>query len=113
MIVHHGELGPIQEPAGVHPVGGDEIAPGFSAVGKVEAPVRAPKATIGGRYIAVRLRLSEAGARGHHNYHAGLIAEFGGRRTRDYLQRLHGVERDLIRKSFTLLVGDGLTVDRE
>ena len=61
----------------------------------------------------MRLRLPESRARRHLDHQAGLIAIFGRRGAFDHLHRLHGVERDLIREDFALLVGDGLAVERE
>src|ERR1700685_2215935 len=47
VIVENLELRAIQEAAGVQAIGGDEVSPFFSAIGKIEAAVGGAKGSIG------------------------------------------------------------------
>ena len=46
-----------------------------------------------------------------HNDHAGLVSVFRRRRAGDDFEGLDGIEGNLVRKDFALLVGDGLAVN--
>src|ERR1700722_20961225 len=50
------------------------------------------------------------GASGDFDHQAGLVSKFSGRRPGYHLQRLNGIERNLVRKYFALLIGDRLAV---
>ena len=54
-----------------------------------------------------------ARTRGYVDHQTRLVAVFSRGRPGDHLNRLNGIQRDLIGKDFALLVGDGLAVNRE
>ena len=113
IIVHHRDFRAIQKPIGAHPIGGYEIAPRLSAIGQVEACAPIGERAIGRVNLAVRLGLAESGASSHHDHQAGLVPVFGRRRALDHFHRLHRIQRNLVRESLALLVGNLLSVHRK
>ena len=63
--------------------------------------------------LPVGLVISLAGSRGYLNDQAGLVSILRGRRTRNHLNRLNRIGRDLVGENLALLIGDWLAVDRK
>src|SRR5258708_26184612 len=78
--VNHLKLRRIEEPTGVEPAGGDEVAPLRGSIREIEAGRRAAKRTVGGSQAAGRLCLPQTGTRGDLDHQARLISILGGRR---------------------------------
>ena len=108
-----GELGRIEEAAGVEAVGLNEVAPLFAAVGKIDAGGGGAESAVGSGDAAGGFGDSLPGARGGDDDEAGFAAVLGRWRARDDLDGLNGVGGKLVGEDFALLVGDGLAVDGE
>ena len=110
-IVQHRELGRIQKPPGPRRVGHQKIADPGVARAEGEIFANAAERPIAGAETSERLQRSQSrfGHRGHHQ--AGLIAIFRRRRARNRLERLDGVQRQLVRRLLVLLIAHRLIVD--
>ena len=113
LVVDGVELGWVEEAAGVHDVGGDEVADFLRSVSEIETDVGGTEGAIGRGDLAVRLGVAEAGARGGDDDQRSLAAVLGRGRAGNDFERLDGVHRDLVGEGLRLLVGDGLAVDGE
>ena len=113
LVVEDGELGRIEEAAGVQAVELDEVAPVLAAVAEVDGGGGGAEGPVGRGDGAGGLGDALAGAGGDDDDDAGLAAELGRRRAVDDLQRLDGVGWELVGEDLALLVGDGLAVDGE
>ena len=113
MVVDGVELRRVEEAAGVHDVGGDEVAQLGGAGGQIESDVGGAEGSVGGGDLSGGLALAQAGAGGGDDDQRGLAAVLGRRRAGDDFERLDGVHGDLVGEDLGLLIGDGLVVDGE
>src|SRR6267154_3543382 len=77
LVMEHAELRPIEEPAALQPVRGDEIPPLLAPIRKVESDVGGAKASIGSRDAARRFRHPEARFGRYFDHQAGLVIDNG------------------------------------
>ena len=111
LVMKHGKFRRIEKTAAFQSAGGNEVSPILAAVAQVDPDIGGAKAAIGSRDAALGGGHALSRARGHVDYDAGLLSEFGGRRAGDDFHRLNGIERNLVGKNLALLVGDGLAID--
>ena len=112
-VVDRRELRRIEETAAVQPIGRDEIPPFLPTIRQVETCIDSAKASVRGRQGSVRGGHSLSGARRHFDHHAGLVAKFSRWGSTNYFHRFNRIKRNLIRKNFTLLVRNRLTINRK
>ncbi len=108
-----GKLGTIKEPAGVQTIDFDEVSPVLAAVGKIEASGRGAERPVGRSYASVRSSRALPRTGGYVDDEAGLSTIFGGRGSRNRLNRLDRIRRNLIGEHLALLIGDRLSVYRK
>src|SRR5258706_4118080 len=101
----------IEKPAAVQSAHGNEVSPFRTAIGEVEPEIGRAETAIGSGDRAFRGGHALARACSNVNDNARFLAVFRGWRAGDDLQRLDGIERDLVGANFALLVGDGLPID--
>src|SRR5258708_29344827 len=87
-VMEDGKLGTIKEPAGVQTIDFDEVSPVLAAVGKIEASGRGAERPVGRSYASVRSSRALPRTGGYVDDEAGLSTRFGGRVSRDCLNRL-------------------------
>ncbi len=110
VVVEDLVFGAVKETPGIQAVGGNEVSPVLLAIGKIEARVSGAEVAIGCGDFSVGSADAQAGAGGHDDNDAGLVAILGGRRALDHFHRLHGVERYLVGEHFALLVRNWLAI---
>ena len=108
--MHYSELGRVEKPAAVESVRRDKVAPLLAAVPEVKPDIGCAKTAIGAGYDAMGRSHALAGPRGDVDDQARLAPVLRGGSAGDNLQRLDRVERNLVGKNLTLLVGDGLAI---
>src|SRR5260370_27200358 len=112
-VMEDGKLGTIKEPAGVQTIDFDEVSPVLAAVGKIEASGRGAERPVGRSYASVRSSRALPRTGGYVDDEAGLSTIFGGRGSRNRLNRLDRIRRNLIGEHLALLIGDRLSVYRK
>ncbi len=112
-IVERPELRGVQKTAATHSVDSQKVAECCSAIAQAETP------SLGAERTVVRVDVPEDPARPQGGacrdtcHQAGLVAEFGQRRSRNDFHALDGAGWQLSREYLALLVADGLPIDDE
>ena len=102
----------IQEAASIRKIPHQEVSPPLSAYSQREIRRWRAKGSVLLGKAAVRRVISYAGARNGIYHHTGFVPVFCLSRPGYYLQRLDGIQRNLVGEDLAVLVGDGLIVER-
>src|ERR1035441_10911968 len=105
-------FGGVQETARAGPVHSKELAPFCPAKTDIARLFESSERAVPAGKTAMRC-LAEAGARYGSHHQRRLVAKLGGRATIDGFDGLNRIRRNLRGKEGTLLVRDGLVVDRK
>ena len=113
LVVKDNKLRRIEKAPSVQAVELKEVSSFLGAVSEIERTVGGAEVSIGRGNVSCGLGQSLSRAGRDVNDQAGLVAIFGGRRSGNHFDRLHGIGRELVGEDFALLVGHRLAINRK